>query len=102
MVPTGGGTNYWPGSLNPIHEYMLAHPDEYAAGTTLKNSWSALTTAGETNTMDKSQTPDTSNAVLSTGPSELTGSAGDVFFMHAYTVTFTSHLSCTCDFYALL
>jgi hypothetical protein len=77
IEPGGGGTNYWPGSHLLVHRHMLSHPDHYMTGH-FENSWGVR--AGK---IDLSKTdPDG----MCAGPREHTARAGDVLFMHAYTV----------------
>jgi hypothetical protein len=78
----GGGTNYWPGSMQSVHRYMLDHPEEYATGS-FKNSWGVGDAATNINATDISLW--NKEGETAKGPREFTGQAGDVMFMHAYT-----------------
>ena len=80
----GGGTNYWPGSMQPVHRYMLDHPEEYATGS-FKNSWGVGDVAANVNATDISLWGSRDGKNGCEGPREFTGQAGDVMFMHAYT-----------------
>lgn len=80
----GGGTNYWPRSLQPVHRYMLAHPEEYASGG-FGNSWGVGAAATNSHATDLSEWGGGGGHGAG-GPLEFTGKAGTVLFMHAYTV----------------
>ena len=83
LPPKGGGTNYWPGSMQAVHRYMLEHPDDYATGK-FKNSWGVGDAASKISTDISLWNPKDSGKGAE-GPREFTGQAGDVMFMHAYT-----------------
>ncbi len=80
----GGGTNYWPRSMQSVHRYMLEHPEEYATGT-FTNSWGVGDAATNVNATDISLWDTSNEEQGAQGPHEFTGKAGDVMFMHAYT-----------------
>jgi len=74
-VQGGGGTNYWPGSMLPVHRWMLRHPEQFADGS-FGNSWGVGEPATTVNATDLSPYLRPDEPALP-GVKEFTAAAGD-------------------------
>ena len=74
-VQGGGGTNYWPGSMLPVHRWMLAHPEHFADGS-FGNSWGVGEPAAAVKATDLSPYLRPDEPALP-GVKEFTAAAGD-------------------------